>query len=245
MWRFAEICNHGPDGNEDLFKGSIFTPMVNNIDSAYIAEFEERIIIAFEGTKNLKAWISDFDIFPLKDDMKFKGGPWGKGIIADGFYSGWFFFKNSITDYIKHARADFPEKSIFCTGHSRGGALATLCARHIAKNMKVKCSCISFGAPRQGNKKYREQMNFLPIYGTRVIHGYDIVPELPPRIAGFRHVFRKEWLPELCWRRFFFSRRVKDHYYSTYTKGLIKWCKKYEDEDGLKAMGEVLKRAHP
>ena len=56
MWIFAEACKDEPTGAESLFSKSIFIPMKNNLDFGYLAEFENRIIICFEGTKNIKAW---------------------------------------------------------------------------------------------------------------------------------------------------------------------------------------------
>lgn len=244
MWRFAEICSHEPTGEQPLFSGSIFTPMKNDLDFGYIADFKDRLIICFMGTKNLQAWISDFDVFPLRDDSKITNGHWGEGSICDGFYTGWSEFKKPITDYLIRNQND-SKKNIICTGHSRGGVLAILCARHLAKNLNMPCSCISFGSPAPGNKKCRDVINKLPIDLTRVVHGYDIVTYLPPEELGFKQPGKKEWLKESILHKLIPHLRIKDHFYSTYTKGLIKYCKQKQDAQGIEEMKKILKTAHP
>ena len=55
---------------------------------------------------------------------------------------------------------------IYCTGHSLGGALATLAAYDISRAMEwvakpVKVICYTFGAPRIGNYAFAETYNKL------------------------------------------------------------------------------------
>jgi hypothetical protein len=264
LWRFAQVATYEPAGKESLFSAaSIFVPMNNDLDYGYIAEFPDRVIICFRGTKGkLESWVSDFDPYPLRSDEErnkylsgiLKDGAWGKGIIHDGFYTGWSFFKPIIEEFLVRMASDKTKvaitkstirdvanqlKPIYVTGHSRGGALCTLCARHIAKNLGLPCSCISFGAPAQGTKEYRDQLDLLPINHTRVTHGYDIVPEMPPYVLGFRHGGKHLWLSEPAIHKLF--HKIRDHFYSWYVKGLIRYCKKAKDLDGVQAMKECLK----
>ena len=55
---------------------------------------------------------------------------------------------------------------IYCTGHSLGGALATLAAYDISRAMEwgirpTKVICYTFGAPRLGNYAFAETYNRL------------------------------------------------------------------------------------
>lgn len=240
MWKFAEAAKHEPTGTELLFKNAIFTVFKNDMDYMYIAEFNDRIIMSFRGSQyNLKAWINDFDTYPLKDDL-LKKGPWGDGIIHDGFYTAWSRFKQRVDvylkEYLKRTRIDvsvddinkirkfdfgrYIDKPIFCTAHSRGAALVTLCSRHLAKNCGISNSCISFGSPAQGIKEYRDQYNKLPIDHTRVVNGYDIVPKFPPRALDFRHVGKLFWMKQPWWHWLFC--KIYDHFYSSYERKIDK-----------------------
>jgi hypothetical protein len=218
MWIHSEMCSHNPTGGERLFRGAIFSPYENSLDAGYIAEYESEIIISFRGTDGLDGWASDFDAYPLEDG----------GIIHDGFYDGWEPFKIEVDRYLRASFGitgnDFSgiAKAVYCTGHSRGGALATLCARHLAKNRRLPCSCISFGAPAQGLAKYRDEFDLLPINHSRVVHGYDIVPTMPPAAFGFRHCGRLLHLAAPAWHRLPWM-RVRDHFYSSYTRALINY----------------------
>ena len=241
MWRYAEGVYH-----EDLWVGvtppkmpelvgAIITPMISELDSGYIADFPDRIIIAFRGTKDLKAWISDADVYPLRSDFDLNGGT-----LCDGFYTGWAVFKDTITNYIKTNRKD--NVPIICTGHSRGGVLSVLCARHIAKNMGIPCSCIGFAGPMPGNGDARDEIDMLPINLTRVTNGNDIVPTLPPYSLGFRQpgkILAKKG-------RWGFFTKIRDHYQSEYTTSIINYSKSKKDEEAVTILKEVLKRAdHP
>ena len=244
LWRYSEACSHVNPSQYPEFSGYIFTPMKNIDDFGYIAEGPDRIIISFRGTKGtIRAWIENFMVWPLAGDGFFQSGPWGEGTIHKGFYDAWVWFKDPITQYIKNLLKTNPKPNIYCTGHSRGGALSTLCARHIAKNLGIPCSCIGFGSPMVGNSEFRDQYNKLPIYHTRCEMEFDIVPTVPPTSFGFRSVgipliFKKPYLLP------FTGRWYKSHYYSTYTKGVIAYLPPtdIEDVESIKAMKIVLSR---
>jgi len=245
MWRYAVVATKEPTKLDPAKYGETinFIPMNNKDDYGFIAEFKDRIIICFRGTKGkLEPWIQNFDPYPLKDDEKrayletnLKKGIWGDGIIHDGFYTAWSYFKDTITNFIKDADKTKP---ILCTGHSRGGALTTLCSRHITKNMGISCSCISYGAPAQGISRYRDEYSILPIYSTRVVNGYDIVPTLPPYDLGFRQVGNLLELHQPLWHKWF--HRIRDHFYSNYTKAIKKYSKDHEDSEAVALMEIIL-----
>ena len=232
-WQYAELASHEPkdSSSHPLLEGSIVTPMENDEDFGYIAEFPDRIDISYRGSKNLAAWISDFMAYPLEWEGTLKNTKTGEpGTIHHGFYEAWSFFKPVIQNYlITYASATKDTVSkiwkeenlppIFVYGHSRGGALSALCARDIAKNLGIPCSCIMFGAPMQGNKVYRDEFNILPINCTDVIHGYEFTWNLPPDWAGFRRVGRFLHLEEPAWHKVF--RKIRDHFPTHTTDALI------------------------
>jgi len=222
LWVFTTAC-YMVDKRKHIPPTINFANLDNVVDSAYIADYDQEVIFAFQGTKNNRAWISDFDILPLRGDLMPKSGSWGRGTIADGFYEGWEDFKDPISNYIKE---NCKGKKIYCTGHSRGGALATLCARHIAKNLKLPCSCVSFASPAQGTKVYRDELDLLPLNHTRVTYGYDIVPKMPPKELGFYHGGKEIYLPNPNWiDKFRPSRRFEDHHPKNYQKAILKYFK--------------------
>jgi len=200
----------------------------NNTDTAYIAVYEDHVVFAFRGTGNLKGWLSDFDVYPLKNEQylkkNLKDGRWGRGTIHDGLYTGWLFFKSCIDSFINNFGIEKLSKlKIITTGHSRGGGFAELCSRHLAKNKDIVSSCFTYGAPAVGTKKYRDQFRSLPINGTRVVNGWDMVVSLPPSYLGFKHgCANKVWRKKASWKKWIPWLRAKDHKSEEYNKFITK-----------------------
>jgi len=74
-------------------------------------------------------------------------------------------------------------KPLFYTGHSLGGALATLAA-----SLRPPRAVYTFGAPRIGDAAFAETLADVPVFN--VFNPQDIVTRLPPagRFTGFAHV---------------------------------------------------------
>ncbi|KAJ4494048.1 Alpha/Beta hydrolase protein [Lentinula edodes] len=86
-------------------------------------------------------------------------------------------------------------KAIVTSGHSLGGALATLSA--ISANQRFpQCKVItySYGAPRTGNKAFAEFVNkSLGENAFRVVHTHDGVPTMIPQSLGYHHHGIEYW----------------------------------------------------
>ena len=218
-WEHAKLAYEEPKTLPD----SDFALLKTDNDFCYIAAYKYKIVISFKGTTgDLGAWLSNFDPYPLDGESYIKKYL-GSGMIHDGFYDSWSKFKDWVTA-IMSEYIDKPNiNEIIVTGHSRGGALAELCSRHLAKNMKLPCSCFTFGCPAPGNKRYRNEFRLLPINGTRVVNGWDIVTFTPPYILGFRHgCANKVWNQKSWWKRFLPYSRTKDHLVKSYDQFINK-----------------------
>ena len=72
-------------------------------------------------------------------------------------------------------------KQLYLTGHSLGGALATLCAADLAANTKFTSpSVYTFGSPRVGNPTFAGFFNRRTGPHYRVYNSEDVVTSLPP-----------------------------------------------------------------
>ncbi|KAL4450128.1 hypothetical protein ABPG77_010797 [Micractinium sp. CCAP 211/92] len=79
---------------------------------------------------------------------------------------------------------------LYLTGHSLGGALATLCAwdcAHRSWPTPVDLEVWNYGCPRVGNRAFAEHYNQLVPSTWRVVNARDTVCTLP-RLMGYAHV---------------------------------------------------------
>ena len=100
-----------------------------------------------------------------------------KQLIKHGIY-------NKLVNYINSLLSQFDEYNnydIFITGHSAGGALATLTGYFLSHDLSNKnINIISFGSPRVGNYNFKndfEKIKNLSHY--RVINNKDIIAAIP------------------------------------------------------------------
>jgi hypothetical protein len=88
---------------------------------------------------------------------------------------------------------------VLLTGHSLGGALATLCAADLAELFPqplspasasddiVRVRCVTYGSPRAGDARFAARFAVLQPRALRLVNGRDVVPAVPPRLLGYTH----------------------------------------------------------
>jgi predicted lipase len=205
-YRYCERCNDSVslDSINEINKDAVYVDQMtrDNDFGYYVRESNGSLIFCFAGSNDIKDWISNVEFLPLKEGFT----------IHDGFYDSWAKFKDKITDVVLNIAIKLGKKNVkvSCVGHSRGAALATLCARHIAKNMKIPCKLVVFGCPKLGNKQYRDEFELLPIDAIRIINGWDIVTYLPPDELGFCDVGKHINITQPFWHHWG-PIRIKDH----------------------------------
>ena len=97
-------------------------------------------------------------------------------------------FKQEVDDLwpVIEERVKSNKKTLWFTGHSLGGAMATICAgrcflSHIPSTPR---QLFTYGSPRVGNKRY---VNYVDIDHVRWVNNNDIVTRVPPSWLGYRH----------------------------------------------------------
>ncbi|MCR9198499.1 MAG: lipase family protein [Planctomycetaceae bacterium] len=78
------------------------------------------------------------------------------------------------------------EKPLWFTGHSLGGAMATICAGrcYLSEIPSMPKSLYTYGSPRVGDKRF---VNFIDLDHSRWVNNNDLVTRVPPAWLGYRH----------------------------------------------------------
>jgi triacylglycerol lipase len=150
----------------------------------YILESPSSIFIVFRGTKTVGDWGSD--IYTIMETFSYTRN---SGKVHKGFLSVYNSVREDVMEYLQDLD---PKKTLYITGHSLGGALATLCTLDVSENTQFKQPVmITFAAPRVGNKAFVEKFDNTIEAAYRIVNSEDYVPVIPPPELGFLHVGRQ------------------------------------------------------
>ncbi len=156
----------------------------------FVAADDRLTLLCFRGTER------DFNEWHNNLDTEFTGGPFGG---RERVHRGWAGALATALPEIE-AKLDSvsrPGSSLFLTGHSLGGALATLAAAQFFHHRRPVHSAYLFGAPRVGCRNFREAYRAHDQGRTfRVVNRHDIVARIPPRLLRYRHVGSLRYLAE-------------------------------------------------
>ena len=179
----------------------------------YLRTDKDILWVTFRGTDSLKEWKSNLAFWK-------KTIPYDNAASEIRVHTGFInaYKMKTVRDKILAAiTKDIHHVKI--TGHSRGAALAVLCAVDIQYNYPDRdIEAVLFGCPRVGNKAFAKSYNRRVDKTVRVENGNDIITKIPFPFMGFRHVGAKvhTGMPRLP----FIFRRI-DHYPHQYLSGLL------------------------
>ncbi|KAI1480206.1 hypothetical protein K445DRAFT_319885 [Daldinia sp. EC12] len=147
----------------------------------------ELIVASIRGSHSIRNWIADLSFIPipchLADDCT----------MHVGFHTAWKEIEDELLDAITAAKEANPSYKIVFTGHSLGGAVATVAAGY-AREQGYELDLYTYGSPRVGNQAFVDFVTAQPGGEYRVTHLDDPVPRLPPIAADYRHTSPEYWL---------------------------------------------------
>lgn len=129
-------------------------------------------VMAFRGTEPTEPsdLLADLNAWP------------DKGISGGRCHNG---FQNEVEKFWKEIKNHYEDghlkKNLYITGHSLGGAMATVAAYRMNK---IVDALYTYGSPRVGTRKYIKQIS-CPHY--RHVNNNDAVTAVPPFIMGYKH----------------------------------------------------------
>uniref|UniRef100_A0A0K0FE54 Lipase_3 domain-containing protein n=1 Tax=Strongyloides venezuelensis TaxID=75913 RepID=A0A0K0FE54_STRVS len=158
--------------------------------SAYVAIDNEAkaIIIAHRGSiSGIQIGMEVIEtLFDSKESFPSGGG------VSRYFYDAWgLVWNGGLRDAFLTAKNQYQDYDVWITGHSLGGAMASLTAANIGYHKyvsKEKIKAITFGEPRVGDFEYSQGFDNVVGYSYRVIHHRDPVAHIPLRnMLNYQH----------------------------------------------------------
>ncbi|KAL3695407.1 hypothetical protein R1sor_009483 [Riccia sorocarpa] len=173
----------------------------------------KRLVVAFRGTEQTK-WkdlLTDLSMLGIgfNPERVGDGGTNEEVLVHGGFLTAYDSAKAKLLSIVRSAinlRENDTDSEygstgtwhIYATGHSLGGALATLFAldlasSKLAKDGQIHVTMYNYGSPRVGNKRFAEMYNKTVKDSWRIVNHRDIVPTVP-RLMGYCHVAQPIYL---------------------------------------------------
>ncbi|GLC47364.1 hypothetical protein PLESTB_000166500 [Pleodorina starrii] len=157
-----------------------------------------KLVLAFRGTEKMRDWMTNFQLIPAKPHELLASRPKptsGEVQVHNGFLGAYRSVRkamNAIVQTVTGGLAQPPDRAwrLLVTGHSLGGALATLAAYDLAvqrweyeqqtkRPTDVSLVMYNFGSPRVGNKAFMEDFNALLPNAWRLTNKLDVVTSVP------------------------------------------------------------------
>jgi pimeloyl-ACP methyl ester carboxylesterase len=174
----------------DKFTFTHDTPVLEFDTNGVIMSNEKIVIVAFRGTEIRAGWakfIKDLKLTDLNRDMVSLPSFGNRAKVHGGFWAAFDQVRSDVLDEVQ-TQASGGQK-VWVTGHSLGGAQATLAARTFRSEGIPVQGLYTYGSPRVGNQEFKDHFG---IGNTqRYVYSLDIVPMMPDDILrGYRHVGR-------------------------------------------------------
>jgi hypothetical protein len=154
---------------------------------ALMAWNEDTVVLSFRGTASFRNVLADIKAWYAVHPPA-RGQWWAttRPFVHQGFLRSWQAsgFQKKVIDRISEIILSLKDKNknvrVFVTGHSLGGALATLAAHDIATAVKclpkMNLTVYTFGAPRVGNHAFAREVSERVPQLWNVINDQDTVP---------------------------------------------------------------------
>ncbi|MBT9317797.1 lipase family protein [Leptothoe spongobia] len=155
---------------------------------AFIFRTDNCIVLAFRGSQEIRDWYTNFSTKLRKFTIRREGQTTissYKGRVHTGFFLGWASVEKGVLAQIKNWQNELnPGEALpplLITGHSLGGALATMAAASLQDNNISVAGLYTFGQPRVGDRSFTRQLNANLVGKVfRFINNNDVVPHVPP-----------------------------------------------------------------
>ncbi|KAJ3173815.1 hypothetical protein HK101_011026 [Irineochytrium annulatum] len=153
----------------------------------------QTIVVSFRGSSDFLNWVNNLNL--IKADSPFPSAP-SDVKVHSGFLNIYNALRSRVRSTLTNLKAANPSYSLTITGHSLGGAVASLYAADLVNLFpSTSIGLYTMGEPRVGNKAWYSFYSGLNLKGVyRGVNYNDIVPHLPPEFMSFNHHAQERWV---------------------------------------------------
>jgi hypothetical protein len=183
-WNCANCNGYAAGSSETVYFSDSNT---NTAGYLTVNNDKKLIVLGYRGTVDIVNWLYNLDISMVGANLPY---PYNEA----GFHNGFNDMTNALlpatTTALKNAVAKYPNHKVVFTGHSLGGAIASLTAYKLAQRGVIswnKINVLTYGQPRIGDPDFAAYLNTKPWTSTRVTSYADLVAISPGRFLGYGH----------------------------------------------------------
>ncbi|KKY29691.1 putative feruloyl esterase a [Diaporthe ampelina] len=154
----------------------------------------QEYILSFRGTSNVQDFLTDLDQTLVScsaaDGISCLGCT-----CAQGYLGQYVSVQDDIVTTLTSSLASSPSYQLVVTGHSMGGALASLAAASL-QGQNFTLTAYTYGQPRTGDQAYADYVDTVFTGASTMIratHSNDGVPQIPAQSDGYRHHTTEYW----------------------------------------------------
>ena len=145
----------------------------------FVAQSSATVLVCFRGTQGIRDWIANLRL--NEESTQF-------GMVHGGFLRAFHHIRPQLQKLLDES---VNNKALVLTGHSLGGALATIAASEWRNVYPIR-SVYTFGQPAVGDREFQQSMEHRKDSFFRIVNDDDIVTKIPP---FYRHVGQRVKLP--------------------------------------------------
>lgn len=189
----------------------------------WVCRDNRRLIVTFRGTQTTGDWLHDFTFIPAP----YRPFP-DKATVHEGFQTVYYAVRDNLLKLVAANSSGITE--LLVTGHSLGAAVALLAMpdllNYLQTSLGIKASPIlyNFAGPRPGHPDFKDLFNSAVNLCWRVVNVWDIVPRVPPILAGYVHVGNELDIDS----GFSFDVAHNHHLDTGYLPGLTEWVQQHQ-----------------
>jgi hypothetical protein len=176
-------------------------PKLSNVQTAYSSSWDnfayagialksKTIYVVFRGT-TLRSYKQILEDAVLLKKTFWKDKPDVE--LHTGFANGYKSLRSQLVGIIKNLKKVCRTCSLVMSGHSLGGAMATIATVDLSRAGLKVAQLVTLGSPRVGNDQFASYFQTFGVNHVRWVNKHDIVAQQPPPQLGFHHATQEYW----------------------------------------------------